>query len=797
MIYWLRHRWKRVVLGAFALALITAVGIAVWIHQRIDGCLPVLDGTLVISGVESDVTIERDGQGVPTVTAQSRSDAAFSLGFLHAQDRFFQMDLLRRQSAGKLSEIFGGALFAVDDAFRRHRFQRLASTVVNRLTAQRRELLEAYARGVNGGLDQLQASPLEYLVLRVDPAPWKIEDSILVMMTMYCDLQDEIGYQEYRLGLLKNALPDAAYQFLVRDGTEWDASLDGGTFDEPEIPSAEVWSLRDVELDLDESLGASQTGSSSGRGSNNWAISGTVTGDGRAILGCDMHLSLAVPAIWYRVVMNTPTVGGEVRRLVGVTLPGLPALIAGSNGSIAWGYTNSYGDFGDVIELRQPSPESREYATADGPRQLETITEIVDIRGGPAREINYDWTEWGPVVFRDEDRRRFVHRWVGHDHEAVNLNLLEFESAVDLEEVLRIANTCGMPQQNFVCVDSQANIGWTVAGRLPDRPGLAPRTPVDWSDGALTWRGYLDPSRSPRIVNPPGGRIWTANARVVSGAGLQALGDGGYALGARARQIRDRLRAKDKFTERELLDIQLDDEALFLKRWQKLLLDLLDRGNVATSAEFKQHVANWGARAAVDSVGYRIVRRFRTRVVESIEKAIATKAGLDGRVRIPQSEGFVWQILRERPVHLLPRGVDSWDSFLAAHAATTEALLTTAQNLDAATWGQHNKARVKHPLSGSLSSLAPWLDMPLVELPGDRWMPRVQTPNFGASVRMVVSPGHEEDGIFHMPGGQSGHPESPFYRAGFEDWTEGRPSPLLPGLATHRLTLKRAALPSE
>jgi len=511
-----------------------------------------------------------------------------------------------------------------------------------------------------------------------------------------------------------------------------------------------------------------------------------------------------VPATWYRAVMNTPTIDGTERRLVGVTLPGAPVLIEGSNGSVAWGFTNSYGDYGDVIELKFTPGSTTEYMTPDGPRTLERFTEEVRFPQG-SQTIEYEWSVWGPVV-RVSKNRKFVHKWTGNDPAAFDLNLMELESARDVQETMALANRAGMPNQNVMITDSQGNIGWTLSGRIPKRPSTPPIVPVDWSEGNGVWQGYLEPEQHPRVYNPADSRLWSANNRILGGEFLALVGDGRYDPGARARQIRDRLREKEALDERDLLAIQLDDEARFMKTWRDRLLSVCKSVPQAVSEEFVRHVEQSSDRASIDSIGYRIVHEFRSQAYANLfgvavsrrsSDAGPLRGGLAKRIGIgslgPMSyEDVAEQLLRERPEHWLPPEYESWEMLLQQAAVETEAELTKHQPLVAATWGKRNRAAIHHPLSMAVSSLASLLDMPAIALPGDNHMPRVQSPSGGASQRMVVSPGKEELGIYHQPGGQSGHPFSPYYRAGFEDWALGNPSPLLPGPVQHQLKLTPA-----
>jgi len=461
---------------------------------------------------------------------------------------------------------------------------------------------------------------------------------------------------------------------------------------------------------------------------------------------------------------------------------------------VAWGFTNSYGDWQDLVVVERDPADPERYLAPGGPRRFEHVSEVMKVKGGAEERLDVVLTMWGPIVGRDHLGRPRAMRWTAHDPAAVNLELVRLEDASSVGEALDDANASGIPPQNFVCADRGGHIGWTVAGVLPRRVGFDGRLPTSWADGTRRWDGWRAPRETPRIVDPPGGILWTANARVVEGAELELIGDGGYALGARAGQIRDDLRARDRWGERDLLAVQLDDRALFLSRWRTLLLEVLrpDRSGSARRAEAWRLVNDWGGRASVNSAGYRIVHDFRRGVLARVLEPFAAEArrrdGLFEEAHLLLSaEGPVWRLLETRPPHLLDPRYASWNELLLG--AADEATSAGRGGLASRTWGEHNTVTIRHPLSSAIPLIGDLLDLSPVQLPGDDHMPRVQTPWYGASERLVVSPGREADGIFEMPGGQGGNPLSPYYRAGHEAWVRGDPAPFSPGPTAHRLTL--------
>ncbi|HVG09185.1 MAG TPA: penicillin acylase family protein, partial [Thermoanaerobaculia bacterium] len=780
-----RSRRLRIVLWALAVLAVLVVLSVLWARHQLRASLPQLDGNRSLPGLSAEVTVERDGLGVPTIRAANRLDAARALGFLHGQERFFQMDLMRRKAAGELSEVFGAVALDVDKQIRVHRLRDVARRTIASGTPRDRAILEAYAGGVNAGLSALGASPFEYLLVRQRPAPWTAEDSVLVPLAMFIELHNPNGQRELSLGVIHDLLPPQLAEFLTQSGTEWDAPLVGEPMATLPIPGPEVFDLRKEKIQPRPLPWNGFAEQRQPRGSNNWAVAGTHTADGRAWLANDMHLGISVPNTWYKAAMVLP--GGQ--RVDGITLPGVPAFVVGSTGRIAWGFTNSYVNWHDLVIVETDPNDPEAYRTPQGPRRFEHHREVIRVANGENVEgvaLEVRGTVWGPILFdKDHRGRPLAFAWTGHHPDAIDVGILDLETAKNIDEAIVIAHRAGIPPQNFVVADADGRIGWTIIGKIPKRIGIDGKVPTSWADGTRGWDGWLAPEEVPKVVDPLSGRVWTANTRVVDGPELARVGDSGYWLGARARQIRDGLLALDKAKPEDLLAIQLDDRALFLDRWRQLL----PKGEMRNLVE-----KSWTGRASIDSVGYRLVKDFRKEVRNRVFEAILARcAAADERFdmgELRQIEGPLWKLVTERPAHLLDPRYESWDDLLRASA---DAVVASYQGKPLAerTWGERNTSRIRHPLSAALPAFAGrWLDMEPRPLPGDVDMPRLQGPSFGSSERIVVSPGNEEAGYFHMPVGQSGHPLSLHYRDGHKAWEEGRPTPFLPGKTVHTLKLR-------
>jgi penicillin amidase len=786
-------RWG---LGVFA-ALAALAALTGWLALR--ASLPQLDGETPLAGLEAAVSIERDELGVPVIRGATRADVARATGYAHAQDRYFQMDLLRRTGAGELAALLGAELLDTDRRLRLHQFRSRAREVLAALDRRERGLLEAYAAGVNAALDDVSVRPFEYLLLGEAPSPWLVEDSLLVVYAMWIDLQGLEARSEQRRDRLAAVLPEALYRFVIDPDPTWEAPLDGSRLPQAPMPTPGQYDLRNVDPGLIDKL--EQRAAESRRtayvefgerdamiGSNNWAVSGSRGADGGAWLANDMHLGLRVPNIWYRARF---IVEPEALDVSGVSLPGVPAIAAGSNGHVAWGFSNSYGDFQDLVRL-EPGPEiATSYLTPEGPREFEETVERIEVAGGETQELVVKRTLWGPVIGEDGAGRQLALAWTAHRIEAIDMALLTLETARNIDEAATIIGGAGMPAQNVLLADRTGRIGWVLSGRLPSRKGFEPTRPAAWHESGVGWDGWVAAADTPRLLDPPQGYAWSANARVVGGAAFARIGDGDYAPAARARQIRSRLEELPRVGADTLLAMQLDDRADYLANWQPLLVAALQR---AREAEAVRLVAGWQGRAAVDDAGFRLLREFERRVGNRAFRMLTVEAqarwpGFSWRAPQRFTE-VAWRLVRERPAHLLDPRFADWDAWLADVAAeTVRALPIGCTDIASCRWGRVNVAEIQHPISKAVPLLSRYLDMPADELPGDWSTPRVQSPTFGASERFGVSPGHEAEGYLHMPGGQSGHPLSPFYRAGHEAWVKGEAVAFLPGPPEHVLTL--------
>lgn len=759
------------------------------------GSLPQYDGKTAVPGLTAAVSIDRDVLGSVTLQGANRLDLAQAMGYVHAQERFFEMDLMRRQAAGELAELFGPGAVAHDRKARPFRMRARAAAVLQQLPAEQWQLLDAYRMGVNQGLGALTVRPFPYLLTQTGPAAWRNEDSILVIYAMFFTLTEENIYRELALSHMHAALPESVYQFLTQNAGVWDAPLIDEPFSLAQLPPAADLNLQtlDERLFQDGDLNSEET-----PGSNSFAVSGALA-DGAAIVANDMHLTLRVPNVWFRSRLIYPdtAASGKIHDITGISLPGVPTIVTGSNRHIAWSFTNSHGDFSDWVRIQIDDQDNTRYLGATGWQPLQIVQETIRVRNAPDEMLTISETEWGPVIAQDHDKTPLALTWTALLPDAVNLQLVELETITNAAQAAEIAPKFGIPVQNFIVGDRAGDISWTLAGRIPARsPDYDAQIPADWTSAGTGWQGWLDPDDYPELHNPPSKRLWSANSRTVSGEQLELLGNGGFDLGARALQIRDRLFARERFDSDEMQAIQLDYRALLLTRWHQLLQTTLEsaNSNAAWIDALKTALSDWNGEASANSVAYRIVRTYRYEVMKTVLNGFAAPvrrqhAGFE-LPRLSQTELILWQLIEQRPQHLLPPQFKNWQELLLRCAQRSAQQMQQDGGIAERNWGTQNAARIKHPLSQKLPGwISQWLDMPHDPLPGDHNMPRVQSPNFGASQRSIVAPGQEERGYFDMPGGQSGHPLSPYYGSGHANWVSGEPTPFLPGAAERQMKL--------
>lgn len=787
-----KKTWRSLVLIAAGVLISTAGAGYGWLSQS----LPVLDGEFALAGLSAPADIDTDSHGIPSIKAASRIDAARVLGYVTARDRLFQMDLMRRKNAGRLAEIFGEMAVRSDIRARTYGFYGTAKATLHKLPPQHRLYLQAYAEGVNSYLQQNPTLPFEFNVLGYRPEPWQPEDSLLVVLGMFESLTAWAERGERMLSIMERALPTDVAAFLTPDSDRFTDALMKRT---PSLRPPQPVPVRALQTLLaNRSAGSVALAAASPderlAGSNAWAVNGRKTADGRAILANDMHLGIGVPNIWYRVELHYPNV-----RAAGVNLPGTPFLIAGSNQHVAWGMTNLAGDFLDLVKLDINPVNPGQYRLGNSWRNFDERHEVIHIKGGDSKSLTVRETHWGPVAQQTLLDAPVAIHWVALDTDAVNIDIIDLEQSETLAESLAIANRSGGPQLNVILADEHGHIAWTLTGKIPRRFGGDGLVSRSWADGKTGWRHYVKPDQLPRIIDPPEGFLVSANERRFA-AGFPYVVGHQFVNGYRAYRINQRLEQLNLAGEWSLFNLQQDTETEFYGYYQQLALQVLTPEALARQpalAGLRHYLMSWNGRADTASLGLPVLIEFRKQLIDAVFSPFLTACQ-----QADENFVYAWNyvdtplqtILNEKPVNLLlDPHYKNWDQFILAQlTASVEAVMSRHPDTALAelTWGQENVVGHAHPFSKALSQLSVALDMPHQALAGcGGYCVRVTGADFGASERLVVSPGHQEDGILHMPGGQSGHPLSDYYRDQQPFWLAGLPLPLLADQSEHRLRL--------
>ena len=752
-----------------------------------------------IRGLHAPATATFDAFGVPRIEAESLRDAACLQGWVHARDRFLQMDALRRTSGGDLAALAGEMAISSDIIHRTKRLRECADAALLTLPAAHRELLDAYTAGVNARIAAVP--PAEYQLLGVKPRAWRAVDCMLVTLVMVDMLVASEGTERMQ-SVFRQCYSDRLATFLFDVRGPFEALL---LPDAPittdctpaALPSADVIDLRLAKEPVkpDVSQGATPDKAPT-PGSNAFAVAGTRTKDGRAILGNDMHLMLTAPGIWYRIEMRCPEC-----MLVGVSLPGVPGIVAGTNGKIAWGFTNLTADLADLTRLEPVAGDANAFAT---PMGIETIIEeetTIEVgRGGKPFTFTARHTSLGPIVGDDSDARtqfigkdadgvRLALQSIATDPRCIDMRLFDLYTASTVQEAIPIAADWGGAPQNFLVADADGSIGWTVTGRIPLREGGA--RSKSSLDANARWQHFMPSATKPFIINPPSGILTSANNLPCSHE-LLPLGCE-FDQGDRAYRIRELLRARSDWTEPELLRVQFDARSRRLERWRDAILATLATGDF--DAKTIGLLKAWDGTASKDSQAISILDEFRRafarRLDRPIRQVIAAKLRENGdsalAQRLQQAPGIAiddeaaLRVCEAREPHWMIPEFDSWQSFVAA--MLQEAIVHSTKG-DGTLWrhGELNQAEISHPLAAGLGPAAALASMPKDEFAGHPTAPLVLTPSFGASERMIVSPKHLHDAILQTPAGQTGLPGSPHFRDLHHAWLTGEAFPLLPQL---------------
>jgi penicillin G amidase len=581
-------RWlRRLLLLLVLLPVLVGAGLYFWLRTS----LPQTTGTIALAGLSAPATIVRDDAGVPTIRAANARDAAFALGFVHAQDRLFQMDLLRRYGAGRLAEVFGEHALPADRSMRLFGLYRAAERQFAELSPELRGVLEAYAAGVNAYIDRHRgALPPSYYLLRFTPEPWRPADSLVWGKIMALQLSDNYRSELLRARLLRKISPEQLRQLF------------------PEYPKDGAVALAQFAalyrtLPLDSLRAALPDAAAPQGASNNWVVDGRHSASGKPLLANDPHLGFTAPGTWYLVRIETPT-----WRFTGVTSPGSPLGVIGHNGQVAWGFTTTGGDVEDLyIERLDPADPNR-YLTPDGPRPFETRQEEIRVRGAAPVKLTVRSTRHGPVI-SDISPDAAATASQGNvlalaatflmDGDRTPQGLWDLNHAGDVAAADRALAKFDAPQQNVVLADVEGHIGFVAPARVPIRAHGNGWLPAPGWTGEYDWTGFIPYEDLPRTRDPSKGRVVTANNKIVPDS-YPFFISRDWDIPNRAERI-DALLAETPIQSPDAsAAIQADTLSLMAKRLLPLMLRAQPSGERARAAMAR--LAAWDGTMAMDRV---------------------------------------------------------------------------------------------------------------------------------------------------------------------------------------------------
>lgn len=762
--------------------------------------LPRLEGEVAAPELQANVDILRDAYGIPHIFAASQADAAYGLGYAHAQDRLWQMEMNRRIGAGRLAEILGPGALDTDRFLRTIGVHRSAQANLEHMDGDTRDMLAAYAAGVNAFLGGNPVLPVEFQLLGVRPEPWSAVDSIVWVKMMAWDLGGNWRNELLRMRLARTLPLSRIQEFLppypgdaplpiadlkeLYGGLERDAVRLAGPAGTHPMP------------DLARLLAMAPPDALEGAGSNNWAVDGRHSASGKPLLANDPHLGLTAPALWYFAHLHTPE-----SNIIGATLPGVPSVALGRNDHLAWGFTNTGPDVQDLF-LEKLDPAGG-YLTPEGPRPFGVITETIRVKGAADVRLEVRLSRHGPIisdvarVAADATPRGYVlaFSWtaLAEDDQTVRA-AFDLGRATNWTQFLAAAKRFNAPQQNMLYADVEGNIGFVAAGRVPKRKrdndlqGLAPAP--GWL-ARYDWDGYIPFADLPQRYNPAGGRLWSANEKIVP-PGYAHFITSEWQPPYRSGRIRALLEATAKHDPASFARIQADTVSSAMRDALPRLLATEPRSAPARKA--LALLARWNGDMRRDAAEPLIVSawwRELTRRVYADELGDAFRT--NWLTRVP----FMLNVLADRD------GQSRWcDDVRTPDTETCAQLLALSletalaelrgrygEDMTAWRWGRAHEAHHEHRPFGRQPLLARIFDI-RVPSPGDAYTVNVgrtrledeaqpYASRHAASLRAIYDLSDPEKSLFIHSGGQSGNRLSPHYASFTQAWADGEYVPMI------------------
>ncbi len=797
--------WKIVSLASTAILLIGILVIG-WVVMIARRALPQLDGTVSVSGISAPVTVVRDAQGVPTISAGSRHDLLFAQGYVTAQDRLWQMDVLRRSANGTLAEILGARVLRHDIEQRYLLLGPVAARTAASLSPEDREDFQAYSDGVNAFIaEHANRLPVEFRILKYQPRPWTPTDSLLLGLHMNVMLANFWPVELQRERLTVKLGPELAADLYVN--TSWRDHPPGAESGDHASQPAKDDDEDDEDEDADRQradvlpdpahfadLVAGQVLGWSPEltlpGSNNWVVSGAHTVTGKPLLANDMHLPHQIPNLWYEAHLK----GGGLD-VAGVTLPGTPFVIVGHNQRIAWGFTNLGANVQDLYI--ETANDKGEFQTPDGWKAPVRIQELVKVKGGKDVALNILASRHGPIIsdLVPGEKRKIALAWTIYTPNGVPGSFREINAAQNWDEFCRAFAKFPGPAQNVVYADVDGHIGYHAVGLVPLRKKGDGSVPVPGNVADYDWTESIPFDKLPSVFDPPSGIIATANSRVTPNRYPYLVSDH-WMPPYRVERIYKVLQSGKKFSAADMLALQMDIYSDFDKFVADKLVYAVDHtpkasANARTAADI---LRSWDGRMSADSAAPTIETSARNQIFLLL---LRPKLGPDvGDYDWWMAPVALEQILDNQPARWLPREYANYNELLVAALEAGLTQGTVPRKLEDWKWGEQAKVTLEHPILGQMKYVKRWAGPGAHPISGGSFTVKQLTPGIGPSERMTVDLADLDRSTLNTVAGQSGQIFSRYFEDQFKAWYDGVTFPLpfsdtaVAAAKKHELTLE-------
>ncbi len=792
---------------------LTLIGVLAYAYFAVYAALPQLDGTLAVNGLSTPVKVTRDRHGVPAIEADTLTDLFFAQGYITAQDRLWQMDIMRRFAAGELSEILGEDTVQTDREQRILGLRAAAKRSLQMASTRDHSYFDAYARGVNAYSESHHSSlPIEFRILKYRPKPWQAEDSIVIANQMVKDLnfytfRDALERERIlaRLGpeltsdLYVNRSwhdrPPTVMREDLNEPRHQGDSNDDDDDDEDEGPDNSVTQHRPTGREIWE-----QRTPEAVNGSNDWVVSGAHTVTGKPLLSNDMHLGHQMPNLWYEAHLKSGSLD-----VAGVTLPGMPYVIVGHNQRIAWGFTNVGPTVTDAF-IENVNPQGA-YQTPQGWQQPEHRVEVIHVKDGPDLNLDVKITRHGPIItdILPGETRQVALRWTLYD--GLHMIFFDVDVAQNWEEFRKAFSQLDAPGQNVVYADVDGNIGYQATGRVPIRAAGDGSLPVSGSDDVHEWIGYIPFDKLPKIYNPSSGVIGTANGRITPDGFPYSISSA-WEAPWRTERIYHVLESGRKFTASDMLALQTDvhsENDLFAA--ERFVYAIDHAGNSSVRAkQAADLMRNWDGRMLAASAAPTIAVRASQELTRLLLEPRLGAAPKDPNLQETTLswETYHWQmrtiwlqnILLRQPKRWLPEKYTDYNALISAAVEAAVNDPATPKDLAKWYWGKFNAVEIDHPVLKNIPFVRRWSAPGVKDQSGSGYTVKAVTPHHGPSERFTANLADLDQSTLNTVTGQGGNFLSPYYMDQWSAWYEGYtfPLPFTPAAVeatrAHRLVLE-------